>query len=203
MQREAGNKLVRIGILALQGAVVEHKNMLEAIDGIEVVYVKKAEELEALDGLILPGGESTAIGKLMENYGLTAPIVDKAQKGMPVWGTCAGMILMAKRIDGQEKTYLNLLDVTVKRNAYGSQLDSFETVMKINGVADREIPLVFIRAPYIEAVKQDKGVSILAELEGHIIAIRQGNLLATSFHPELTQDIGFHEYFAGMCRNWT
>lgn len=200
MQREAGNKSIRIGILALQGAVVEHRNMLEAIDGVEAVYVRKAEELEALGGLILPGGESTAIGKLMENYGLTAPIVDKAQKGMPVWGTCAGMILMAKRIAGQEKTYLNLLDVTVKRNAYGSQLDSFETGMRINGVADREIPLVFIRAPYIEQIEAGKNVDILAELEGHIIAVRQGNLLATSFHPELTADTAFHRYFAEMCR---
>ncbi len=183
---------VKIGVLAVQGAVQEHVNMLIKLEA-EVILVKIKEDLEGLDGLILPGGESTAIGKLLRDYDMLQPIINKARDGMNIWGTCAGMILLAKTIDGQNDCHLGLMDISVIRNGYGSQLDSFVKNYRISEISDEEIPLVFIRAPYIQSV--GSGVKVLAELDGKIIAAEQENLLASSFHPELTEDLSFHRYF--------
>lgn len=188
--------MLRIGILGLQGSVIEHTIMLERLEDVEPVQVKTRDDLDVIDGLILPGGESTTIGRLITDYNLKDKIIERARTGMPIWGTCAGMILLAKHIINDDKVHLGLMDIYVRRNAYGSQLDSFKTTMLIPAVADQPIPLVFIRAPYVE--KTDGDTEILAELDDKIIAVRQGNLLATSFHPELTDDIGFHRYFADM-----
>ncbi|SHF35373.1 5'-phosphate synthase pdxT subunit [Caldanaerobius fijiensis DSM 17918] len=190
--------VLNIGVLAVQGSVVEHVNMLKKIDGVKPIEVKIPEQLYHIDGLILPGGESTAIGKLIEDYGLNNIIVERAKKGMPIWGTCAGMILMAKKITGQNKTYLNLMDIVVKRNAYGSQLDSFATHEVIPAVSDKPLKMVFIRAPYVEDIADT--VEILAKVDGHIVAVKQDNLIATSFHPELTDDTSFHRYFIKIVR---
>ncbi len=192
MQNEAG-KLMKIGVLALQGSVVEHIQCLQKIEGVQVVEVRKAEQLLDLDGLILPGGESTTIGKLLKEYGLMEPLRGLIQAGLPVWGTCAGMILLANDIVDQNEVYLNVLDVSVRRNAYGSQLDSFQSSAVIDKIAGHDIPLTFIRAPYIE--KCGPQAEILLVLDGNIVAVEQDNILATSFHPELTEDLTFHKYF--------
>ncbi|WP_422446377.1 pyridoxal 5'-phosphate synthase glutaminase subunit PdxT [Thermoanaerobacterium sp. DL9XJH110] len=186
---------MKIGVLALQGAVREHMNMIIKA-GEEPVAVKNRAGLEQVDALILPGGESTAIGKLMSDFGLKDEIVRRAKEGMPVWGTCAGMILLAKHIVNQDSTHLNLMDIWVRRNAYGSQLDSFITHRAVPGVSENPIPLVFIRAPYVEKVGPE--VKVLLEIDGKVVAARQGNLLATAFHPELTEDLSFHRYFISM-----
>lgn len=183
---------VKIGVLAIQGAIQEHVDMLMKLEA-EVILVKTKEDLEGLDGLILPGGESTAIGKLLRDYDMLQPIIDKAREGMQLWGTCAGMILLAKNIDGQNDCHLGLMDINVVRNGYGSQLDSFVKSYSIPEVYDKEIPLVFIRAPYIQSVWD--GVRVLAKVDGRIVAAEQENMLATSFHPELTEDLSFHRYF--------
>ncbi|WP_291955558.1 pyridoxal 5'-phosphate synthase glutaminase subunit PdxT [Mahella sp.] len=187
---------MRIGILGLQGSVIEHTVMLKRLEDVKPVQVKTADDLDVIDGLILPGGESTTIGRLITDYKLKDRIIERARAGMPVWGTCAGMILLAKHIINDDNVHLGLMNIHVRRNAYGSQLDSFKTVMLIPAVAEYPIPLVFIRAPYVE--KADDGVEVLAELDGKIIAVRQGHLLATSFHPELTDDLSFHRYFADI-----
>lgn len=188
--------MIPIGVLALQGSVIEHINMLKRIEGIVPVSVKKTKDLENINGLIIPGGESTAIGLLLDRCGLADAIVEKTNKGMPIWGTCAGMILMAKKIVNYEKTFLGIMDISVVRNAYGSQLDSFETDYCIPQVSDKKTHLTFIRAPYIESA--GKGVQVLCTLSGHIVAARQNNMLVTSFHPELTDDTTFHKYFINM-----
>ncbi len=185
-----------IGVLALQGAVAEHLNKLEQL-GAQGRKIRNPDELAQIDGLIIPGGESTAIGKLLDNFALTQPLSKQISDGMPVWGTCAGMILLAKKIHGQEKTYLNAMDIAVRRNAYGSQLESFTTMQTIIQVSDKKLPLVFIRAPYIEAV--GKNVAVLSKIDDNIVAARQRNMLATSFHPELTDDTSFHQYFLSVC----
>ncbi|MDI3535201.1 MAG: pyridoxal 5-phosphate synthase pdxT subunit [Thermosediminibacterales bacterium] len=185
--------MVKVGVLALQGGVIEHINMLNKISGVEAVEVKKAEQLAHIHGLIIPGGESTTIGKLMAKFNLKEPVIQYAKNGMPIWGTCAGMILLAKHIVNQDWSYLNLMDIYVRRNAYGSQLDSFISYQLIPKVSSEKLPLVFIRAPYIEKAEGD--VEVLAELNGKIIAAEQKNLLATSFHPELTDNLSFHRYF--------
>ncbi len=185
-----------VGVLALQGAVREHLAMLQTLPNVEARAVKTREEIEAVDGLILPGGESTAMGKIMKYFSLTDFIRDKIQAGLPVWGTCAGLILLAKEIVEQETTYFATMDVVVKRNAYGSQLDSFVTKCVIPQVAEHELPLVFIRAPYI--VKAGEEVQVLASYQDKIIAAQQGKMLATAFHPELTEDNAFHKYFVSL-----
>ena len=185
-----------IGVLALQGAVAEHLNKLAQI-GVQGRKIRNQNELDQIDGLIIPGGESTAIGKLLDDFALTKPLSKQISDGMPVWGTCAGMILLAKKIHGQEKTYLNAMDIAVRRNAYGSQLESFTTMQTIAQVADKKLPLVFIRAPYIDSV--GKNVAVLSKVDNNIVAARQHNMLATSFHPELTEDTSFHQYFLSMC----
>ena len=149
-----------------------------------------------VDALIIPGGESTAIGKLLKEYDLIAPLQERIKGGMPVWGTCAGMILLANRIVNQDTTYLNVLDVAVRRNAYGSQLDSFQAQAVVEKVSPEPFPLVFIRAPYIEQVGPE--VEVLLCLHGHIVAVQQQHILATAFHPELTGDLRFHRFFVNM-----
>ncbi len=185
--------MIKIGILALQGAVIEHIQSLNKIEDILVVEVKRAEQLLEIDGLIIPGGESTAIGKLLREYNMMEPLKRLINSGLPVWGTCAGMILLAKAIVNDEEVYLDVLDVSVRRNAYGSQLDSFQSSAMIEKVAEHDIPLIFIRAPYIEKCGPD--VEILLTLDGNIVAVEQDNILATSFHPELTEDLSFHKFF--------
>lgn len=184
----------KIGVLALQGAVAEHIRMI-AQSGAEGVEVKKTQQLADLSGLIIPGGESTTIGKLMREYGFIEAIRDFHAQGKPIFGTCAGMIVMAKEIEEQPEAHLQLMDIKVARNAFGRQRESFETDLKVSGIAER-VRAVFIRAPLITAVGPD--VEVLAEYDGRIVAARQGRLLACSFHPELTDDNSMHAYFLGM-----
>ncbi len=190
---------MKVGVLAIQGAFIEHEQMLQRI-GVEPVEVRLPAHLEGVDGLIIPGGESTTIGRVAQKWGLIEPIRDLARSGLPLWGTCAGMILMAKDVvDGVEgQPLLGLMDVTVRRNAFGRQVDSFETDLEVPALGNEPFPAVFIRAPLIERVGE--GVEVLARLEdGTVVAVRQGNLLATSFHPELTEDERFHRYFVNFC----
>lgn len=186
-----------IGILAMQGAIAEHQEILLQIPHTKTRIVKTAKDLDCIDGLILPGGESTAIGKLLDYFSLKEILRQKIISGLPVFGTCAGLILLAKNIENQTNTHLATMDITVKRNGYGSQLDSFSTNLLIPTIdKNMPIPLVFIRAPYI--TKTDKDVQILATLDNKIIAARQKNMLVSSFHPELTCDLRFHQYFLSM-----
>lgn len=186
---------MRIGVLALQGAFREHIIMLEAID-VSAVAVRLPEQLNELNGLIIPGGESTAIAKLMETYGFYDAIAQQHGAGMAVWGTCAGAILIANEVlDGiGDQRSLGLMDITVRRNAFGRQKDSFEADLDIKQLPGDDYRGVFIRAPWIERVGSD--VDVLAKHDGAIVAARQGDLLATSFHPELTGDPRIHRYFA-------
>jgi 5'-phosphate synthase pdxT subunit len=190
------DNMVRIGVLALQGAVSEHLEMIRKA-GAEGVEVKRTEQLADLDGLIIPGGESTTIGKLMREFGFIEAIRQFAAAGKPLFGTCAGLIVMAKKIAGQEDAHLRLMDITVRRNAFGRQRESFETDLDVKGIKER-VRAVFIRAPLIE--EAGLGVDVLSEFRGEIVAARQGNLLACSFHPELTDDASMHAYFIDMAR---
>lgn len=186
-----------IGILGMQGAIAEHQEILMQIPHTKTRIVKTAKDLDCIDGLILPGGESTAIGKLLDYFSLKEILQQKIISGLPVFGTCAGLILLAKNIENQTNTHLATMDITVKRNGYGSQLDSFSTNLLIPTIdKNMPIPLVFIRAPYI--TKTNKDVQILATLDNKIIAARQKNMLVSSFHPELTCDLRFHQYFLSM-----
>lgn len=185
--------MITVGVLAIQGAVAEHLAALNKIENVNGIEVKTLEEIEQIDGLILPGGESTAMGKILNYFNLLEPLAEKIKQGLPVWGTCAGMILLAKEIIGQDTTYFKAMDTVVKRNAYGSQLDSFQTTIELPAIAPTPIPLVFIRAPYVESVTGD--VTILAKVSDKIVAAEQGNMLVTAFHPELTNDLSFHKYF--------
>lgn len=186
-----------IGILGMQGAIAEHQEILLQIPHTKTRIIKTAKDLDCIDGLILPGGESTAIGKLLDYFSLKEILRQKIISGLPVFGTCAGLILLAKNIENQTNTHLATMDITVKRNGYGSQLDSFSTNLLIPTIdKNMPIPLVFIRAPYI--TKTDKDVQILATLDNKIIATRQKNMLVSSFHPELTCDLRFHQYFLSM-----
>jgi 5'-phosphate synthase pdxT subunit len=180
----------RIGILALQGDVREHANALRDV-GAEPVEVRLPRDLVGLDGLILPGGESTTMRKLIDLYGLREPIVALAQGGAPVYGTCAGMILLADRIADGDEPVLKLLDITVQRNAYGRQLDSFEADLEIPAIGGEPLHAVFIRAPVVSEVGPE--VEVLArDPHGRPIAVRQGRVMATAFHPELTPDRRLH-----------
>jgi 5'-phosphate synthase pdxT subunit len=190
------NSELRIGVLALQGDFAEHAATLRRL-GAEPVEVRLPAHLEGLDGLIIPGGESTTIGKLMVEYGLFAPLRALARSGFPVYGSCAGMILLARRIEGQEMSWLDALDISVRRNAFGRQIDSFEADLAVGPLGDPPYHAVFIRAPRVSAA--GPAVETLARLEdGTPVAVRQGNLLATSFHPELTPDDRFHRYFLDL-----
>ena len=186
---------MKIGVLALQGAFREHIEALHRL-GVEAVEVRLPEQLEGLDGLIIPGGESTAIGKLAVTYGLQEAIRRYAEGGNPVYGTCAGMILLSRDV-GRDQPLLGVMDVRVERNAFGRQLDSFETGLEIAALGEDPFPGVFIRAPRIESVGDE--VDVLASLEdGTPVAARQDNMLVTAFHPELTDDLRFHRYFLAM-----
>ncbi|NJD29287.1 MAG: pyridoxal 5'-phosphate synthase glutaminase subunit PdxT [Chloroflexi bacterium] len=187
---------MKIGVLAVQGDFAEHVAMLRSI-GVEPVEVRLPEHLEGIGGLCLPGGESTAMRRLIERWGLRGPLLDFAATGAPLFGTCAGMIIMAKDIDGGEEPVLPLLDVTVHRNAFGRQLDSFEAELTVPVLGDQPIHGVFIRAPIVERV--GAGVDVLASLDdGRIVAVRERNIIATAFHPELAGEPRFHRLVATM-----
>jgi len=187
---------MRVGVLALQGSFAEHAETLRAI-GASPVLVRLPEHMEGIAGLIIPGGESTTIGKLLVNAGLLGPLRAAVKNGMPVYGTCAGMILLARDIGGLDQPLIGAMDITVKRNAFGRQLDSFEESLSVPFLGPEPFRGVFIRAPLIE--KTGIGVSVLATLaDGRVVAARQGTLLATAFHPELTDDGRVHRYFLGM-----
>jgi pyridoxal 5'-phosphate synthase pdxT subunit len=196
--------LVTVGVLALQGDVREHLRALRD-SGAEAVPVRRPAELESVDGLVIPGGESTTIGKLAAAFELTEPLRKRIAGGMPVYGSCAGMILLAERVlDGVEgQQTLGGLDVTVRRNAFGRQVDSFEETIPLSGVAGGPFHAVFIRAPWVESVGPD--VEVLGTVEvgpaaGRIVAVRQGGLLATSFHPELAGDARVHALFVEIVK---
>jgi len=187
---------MKIGVLAVQGAFVEHVRVLDAI-GVESVEVRLPDHLRGISGLILPGGESTAIRKLIERWGLREPILDLAASGAPVYGTCAGMILLAREIAGGEPPLLPLLDVTVRRNAFGRQLESFEGELWVPVLGDGPVHGVFIRAPIVDRVGPE--VDVLARLDdGRVVAVRQRNVLATAFPPELAGETRFHRLMATM-----
>ena len=187
---------MKIGVLALQGAFREHLRTLATI-GVEGIAVRLPRDLDNVAGLILPGGESTTMRQLIERWGLRQPILDLAASGAPLFGTCAGMIVLAREIAGGEPPILPLLDVTVERNAFGRQLDSFETDLAVPVLGDQPVHGVFIRAPVIERTGPD--VDILARLDdGRIVAVRERNIVATAFHPELAGETRFHRLVAAM-----
>jgi 5'-phosphate synthase pdxT subunit len=184
---------MKIGVLASQGAFAEHITILKKLD-TAAVPVRLPGELNGIDGLIIPGGESTTISLLMNEYDLMQAIAALAKSGLPLFGTCAGMILMARQISNNGKANLSLMDISVRRNAFGRQVDSFETKLAIPALGNEPFPAVFIRAPVIEKV--EKGVEVLARLEDNtIVAARQAKMLVSAFHPELTDDLRFHKYF--------
>jgi 5'-phosphate synthase pdxT subunit len=186
---------MKIGVLAVQGDVREHLKALARL-GVEPRPVLKPEHLAGLSGIVLPGGESTAMWRLMRATGLAEALREELAGGLPAFGTCAGMILLAKEITNWPETFFGVLDIAVERNATGRQVDSFETRLSVDGLG--EVPAVFIRAPLVRRV--GKGVEILSTWEGQPVMVRQGHLLAASFHPELTGDTRVHEYFLNMCR---
>jgi 5'-phosphate synthase pdxT subunit len=191
--------MARVGVLALQGSVAEHMEMLDALPGVQAAAVRTCGDLHRIDGIILPGGESTTIGKLLREFGLFDPLKSRIENGLPVWGTCAGMILLAREIVG-ESPHLGVMDIRVRRNAFGRQIDSFRRRALLPGVGSDPIELVFIRAPWIE--EAGSGVDILCRLDGNIVAARQGNMLVTSFHPELTGEFAMHRYFLSFFSEW-
>ncbi|HKV46141.1 MAG TPA: pyridoxal 5'-phosphate synthase glutaminase subunit PdxT [bacterium] len=188
---------MKIGVLAVQGDVIEHRLILRRL-AVEEVEVRVPGDLDRVDGLILPGGESTTIGKLMVRYGLDRAVPERVERGMGVYGTCAGMILLARRAAGGEPPLLRLMDITVTRNAYGRQVDSFEAPLEIPALGPPPLRGVFIRAPVIDRV--GRGVEVLGRHEGHPVLVREGQLLASSFHPELAHDDRVHRYFIDMIR---
>lgn len=185
-----------IAILALQGAFIEHEKVLKKLN-VDYFEIRKKEDLnKPMDGLIIPGGESTTIGKLLFDLDLFDILKNKIINGLPVFGTCAGMILLAKKIDNQEQTYFSTMDIEVIRNAYGRQLESFYTLGQFADMKD--VKMTFIRAPYVKEVFND--TKILATIDNHIVAVRQNNQLAISFHPELTDEVRVHQYFINMIK---
>ena len=185
---------MRIGVLALQGAVTEHIVSIEKT-GAEGLPIKRVEQLEEVEGLIIPGGESTTIGKLMRKYGFIDAIREFSNQGKPIFGTCAGMIVLAKQIAGGEPGHLELMDITVARNAFGRQRESFECDLDVKGI-EEPIRAVFIRAPLINEVGPE--VEVLSVYKDEIVTARQGHLLVSSYHPELTDDFRLHQYFTDM-----
>ncbi|WP_242215564.1 pyridoxal 5'-phosphate synthase glutaminase subunit PdxT [Bacillus cereus group sp. BfR-BA-01383] len=188
--------MVKIGVLGLQGAVREHVKSVEA-SGAEAVVVKRIEQLEEIDGLILPGGESTTMRRLIDKYAFMEPLRTFAKSGKPMFGTCAGMILLAKTLIGYEEAHIGAMDITVERNAFGRQKDSFEAALSIKGVGEDFIG-VFIRAPYVVNVADD--VEVLSKHDDRMVAVRQNQFLAASFHPELTDDHRVTAYFVEMVK---
>ncbi|HEX8932237.1 MAG TPA: pyridoxal 5'-phosphate synthase glutaminase subunit PdxT [Patescibacteria group bacterium] len=185
-----------IGVLALQGDFLEHIKTLQKI-GVTAKEVRLPKDLENIDGIIFPGGESTTMANLLDVFKLREPLKAKIQEGLPVWGTCAGMILLAKKLVQDRPEPLGLMDITVSRNAFGRQIDSFETELVIKGIEGKPMHTTFIRAPQITKVGKD--VEVLSKLDdGTIVAVREKNMLVSSFHPELTMDIRLHKYFVGF-----
>lgn len=185
---------MQIAVLALQGAFIEHEQTLQKL-GVPSFEIRQKKDLERpFDGLILPGGESTVQGKLLKELDLFSPLCEKIAGGLPVFGTCAGLLLLAKRIENDARTYFATMDITAVRNAYGRQLGSFYTEQNFRGIG--KIPMSFIRAPYIKSVQGQ--AEILAEANGKIVAARQGRQLVTAFHPEVTGDTSVHQYFLKM-----
>jgi 5'-phosphate synthase pdxT subunit len=187
---------VKIGVLGLQGDFREHARALE-VAGAAAVVVRRPEELDGVDGLVVPGGESTTIGKLLDRFGILAPLRGRIEDGMPVYGTCAGLILMASEIEGPQDAphRLGVMDIAVRRNGYGRQVDSFETDLEIEGL-DHPYRAVFIRAPVVERAGDD--VEVLASVDGKPVLLRQGRKLASTFHPEMTGDNRVHAMFVEM-----
>lgn len=188
--------MVKVGVLALQGAVREHARSIEKCGAVPVI-VKKREQLEEIDGLIMPGGESTAIRRLIDRYDFMDGLKQFAKDGKPMFGTCAGLILLAKNLVGYEQPHIGVMDVTVERNSFGRQRESFEERLDISGIAD-DYEAVFIRAPHI--VQAGENVEILAKHDGRIVMAREGNILGCSFHPELTDDHRITAYFIQMIK---
>jgi pyridoxal 5'-phosphate synthase, glutaminase subunit pdx2 len=192
---------MKIGVLALQGAFAEHRKMLKKL-GIESFEIRKKSDLSNavndndIDGLIIPGGESTVIGKLLYDLDLFDDIKKIILEGLPVFGTCAGLILLARKIENDSRTYLGAMDIKVRRNAYGRQLGSFFTESEFKGIG--VIPMTFIRAPYISSV--GKNVEVLSEVDGNVVAARENNILVTSYHPELNDNLKVHKFFVEMCK---
>jgi pyridoxal 5'-phosphate synthase pdxT subunit len=188
--------LIKIGVLALQGAVREHIQSLEAC-GVEAIAIKRKEQLEEMDGLILPGGESTTMRRLIDKYDFMDSLKEFARSGKPMFGTCAGLILLAKNIVGYSEPHLGVMDVTVERNSFGRQVDSFEADLAIKDVAE-SFTAVFIRAPHI--VEAGENVEVLSKHNGRIVTAREGQFLGCSFHPELTDDHRLTAYFVEMVK---
>jgi 5'-phosphate synthase pdxT subunit len=187
-----------VGVLALQGDVVEHIAALRRA-GAEAIPVKTRDDLRAIDGLVVPGGESTTVMKLLDRFGLAEPIVERVHDGMPFWGTCMGMIVAAHDVAGLQQPTLDLIDITVRRNAFGRQNESAEVDLAIPALGAAPFPAIFIRAPWIERIGPN--VELLAERSGHGVMVREGHVLGTSFHPELTADPRVHAYFLEMVRS--
>lgn len=194
---DARCSVTRIGVLALQGDFQKHIEMLSLLDGVSAFPVRSPSEIDTCDGLILPGGESTTVGKLMARYGVDDAIRRGVGRGMAVFGTCAGMILLATDIEDSEQPRLGLMDITVRRNAFGRQVDSFEVDLAVPEAGDLPVRAVFIRAPYVTGIREP--AQALARLEtGEVVMVRQGKCLASAFHPELTDDTRIHRCFARM-----
>ncbi|MBO4300698.1 MAG: pyridoxal 5'-phosphate synthase glutaminase subunit PdxT [Desulfovibrio sp.] len=181
-----------VGVLALQGAFREHIKAVSRL-GATTCEIRQARDMDGVDALIIPGGESTTIGKLLVEGGMLDPLRKRVEHGMPVYGSCAGLILLCRDIENSDQPRLGVLDATVRRNAFGRQVDSFETNLAIPELGPEPVPAVFIRAPVITRVGTN--LTVLAQVNGQAVAVRQGNILATSFHPELTQDLRLHQYF--------
>jgi len=184
-----------IGVLALQGAFIEHEKMFHQL-GVKTFQIRNSKDIKNnFDGLVLPGGESTTMYKLLHDLNLEDWIKSKIISGLPVLGTCAGLLLLAKSISNHDRNFLSTMNIVAKKNAYGKQLGSFKAIAKFN---NQEMPFVFIRAPYIESVGEN--VEILARIDGNIVAARENNQLVTAFHPELTNDLSVHKYFIDMIK---
>ncbi len=188
---------MKIGVLAMQGAYDEHISILKSLE-VHTVEIRNKEDLKEIDGLIIPGGESTTMGKLIRTLDIYDDLKEKIESELPVWGTCAGMILLARSIYEDDTKHLATMDIEVKRNAYGRQLGSFDTKSFVKGIGE-DVEMVFIRAPYIESVGNN--VEVLSVVDGNIVAAKENNMLVTSFHPELTGDNRVHKYFIDMVKD--